>query len=194
MVSPRASYALRCGFAIGVASLLSLVPTYAPATVDLLPTLSTLLAPVFAGICAAPPHLGASLKNSAHAGSGITLGVAVAVAALAIFGYGTDAQALSALVPTSLLVLLAPLPLPALMSKSILIVVVANLFSAKRLPGKFDLLFPLKLLIACAVGAACGLLVCLLPWPHSRACTAAAAALGAAPIQSVPYPLQAPRC
>ena len=73
MVSPRASYALRCGLAIGAASLLSLVPAHAPSTADLLPTLSTLLAPVFAGICAAPPHLGAALKNSAQAGGGIAL-------------------------------------------------------------------------------------------------------------------------
>ena len=174
MVSARASYALRCGVAIGCGSLLSLVPTYAPATADFLPTLSTLLSPVFAGICAAPPHLGASLKNTVQTVIGLLYGAALATAALAIFGFGTDKQSLAALVPTSLLVLLAP-GVPALSAKVAQIIVGASLFSAKRLPG-FDLFFPLQLIVASGVGVACALLVCVLPWPHSRACAAAEAA------------------
>jgi hypothetical protein len=189
MVSPRVSYALRCGLAIGAASLLCLVPTYAPRSESLLPTLSTLLAPVFAGICAAPPHLGAALRNTRQSTVGLVAGGAASAAALAAFGYGSDARALAALVPTSLAVLLAP-GLPALAAKVAQIVVVASLFSAKRLPDSFDLLFPAKLVLASFVGVVCGILCSAVPWPHSRACSAAegaacageraAAALGAA--------------
>ena len=178
MVSPRVSYALRCGLAIGAASLLCLVPTYAPRSESLLPTLSTLLSPVFAGICAAPPHLGAALRNTRQSTVGLVAGGAASAAALAAFGYGSDARALAALVPTSLAVLLAP-GLPALAAKVAQIVVVASLFSAKRLPDSFDLLFPAKLVLASFVGVVCGILCSAVPWPHSRACSAAEGAAGA---------------
>ena len=106
----RLSYALRCGMSVGTSSLLVLVPTYLPSTTGWLPIGATMLAPVLAGIGCFPPHLGASLKATAHAVFGLALGVPLSTAALAACGWQTVSSAFPPLVVCMLLMLLLPLP------------------------------------------------------------------------------------
>ena len=171
----RVSYALRVGVAMGVSSLTALLPERGgPFWASTLPPPAPLLAPVFAGIAAAPPHLGAALKNSAHLAVGILLGVPLSTAALAAVGWSLRAS-VGAVVLLTFLVLLHP-GLPPLSAKLALVVITVNSFSADLVPG-FSLLFPLQLGLASLFGLVSGLGVSALPWPHSRACWASAEAL-----------------
>jgi hypothetical protein len=182
-------YCVRVGLAMGASSLLELATEHCDAAAKFFPEPMALLAPVMAGITAAPPHLGACLRASSQLCTGLLIAAPVACAALAAVGWSSDAAVFSSLTVLTLLVLLLPAT-PPLSVKVALIVITVSLFSAPLDPG-FSALFPVQVALASLIGQAVALALCALPlWPGGRACDcardalregeAAAGALGAA--------------
>jgi hypothetical protein len=173
-------YCVRVGLAVGASSLLELATERSAAMDAFFPAPMFLLAPVFAGITAAPPHLGACLRSSAHLTVGTLIGTPLSCFALLAVGWTSLAAVYGSLTVLNFLVLLLPAT-PPLATKVALIIITVSLFTAPLVPaGVFSALFPVQIALAGLLGQAAALVICALPlWPGGRACDAAEEALRA---------------
>jgi hypothetical protein len=176
-----ASYALRSGVCIAVASLLPALCAASPGAARAFAV--PLFAPVMACVVLGPRHVGVSIRASVLVLKGWLAGAAVTALALALANSArSNATTYVCLVLLSLLILY-PSGFDPLTQKMAMDCVIVALFavrqsSAAHPGGGSGALFPFQLTLTTFMGVAAALLVsCALPWPGARGRAEAAAQL-----------------
>jgi hypothetical protein len=163
-----ASYAVRCGLSIGLASLLPLLCAAEPAASRVFAV--PLFAPVFACVIVGPTHRGVTIKSAALLMKGWCAGAVVTSLALAAMGpHKSEAKTYISLVLLSLLVLYPSAYAPLTQKMAMDCVIVALFVVQSSGIAGSGWLFPFQQLASVTVGTLAALAVSLLPWPRCSA-------------------------